>query len=232
MNTDQTIWDFLMSKIGNAYGVAGLMGNLYVESHLQSVYLQSSYSRKLGLSSAEYTKAVDDGSYTNFVHDEAGYGLAQWTHWSRKEKLLDCAKNCGTSIGDLMMQLTYLWLELQKYPIALGTCKSAKSIREASDAIALRYEKPKDTSEKALQNRAEFGIKYYNTFAEKTPMKEVVLTANKVNIRAGNDKTYSRLGQEPKGAIFEWVATSENGWHAIVYKKQVAWVSGEFSKIQ
>ena len=34
MNESQ-IADFLLSKIGNPYGVAGLMGNLYAESGLK-----------------------------------------------------------------------------------------------------------------------------------------------------------------------------------------------------
>lgn len=34
MSNEQKIWSFLMGKIGNAYGVAGLMGNLNAESAL------------------------------------------------------------------------------------------------------------------------------------------------------------------------------------------------------
>ena len=33
----------------------------------------------------QYTAAVDNGSYKNFVNDSAGYGLAQWTYSSRKQ---------------------------------------------------------------------------------------------------------------------------------------------------
>ncbi len=44
-----------------------------------------------------YTAAVDSGSYTNFVHDSAGYGLAQWTYHSRKQALLDFARAAGKS---------------------------------------------------------------------------------------------------------------------------------------
>jgi hypothetical protein len=39
------------------------------------------------MNDASYTVAVDNGSYTNFTHDSAGYGLAQWTYWSRKQGL-------------------------------------------------------------------------------------------------------------------------------------------------
>jgi hypothetical protein len=56
----------------------------------------------------EYTMLVDGGFYPDFVKDKAGYGLAQWTFWSRKQALLDFAKSKGKSIGDLQMQLDFL----------------------------------------------------------------------------------------------------------------------------
>ena len=46
--------------------------------------------------------AVDNGSYANFVNDRVGYGLAQWTFWSRKEGLLKFAKQKNKSIGEVI----------------------------------------------------------------------------------------------------------------------------------
>ena len=69
---EEKIWNFLTSKGLNAYGVAGLMGNLYAESALNPQNLQNTYERKLGLTDAEYTAAVDAGTYTGFVRDSAG----------------------------------------------------------------------------------------------------------------------------------------------------------------
>lgn len=71
------IWEFLMEQIGNSFGVAGLMGNLYAESGMRPNNLQNSYEKKLGMSDASYTAAVDNGNYSSFVRDSAGYGLAQ-----------------------------------------------------------------------------------------------------------------------------------------------------------
>ena len=70
---EKTIWLYLMGKIGNAFGVAGLMGNLYAESGLLANNLQNSFEKKLGLSDDNYTLAVDSGAYGNFVKDKAGY---------------------------------------------------------------------------------------------------------------------------------------------------------------
>ena len=98
---EKTIWNFLTGKGLNAYAVAGIMGNLYAESGLMPNNLQNTYNNKLGKTDAEYTAAVDNGSYGNFVKDSAGYGLAQWTYWSRKQALLNHAKQAGVSIADL-----------------------------------------------------------------------------------------------------------------------------------
>lgn len=67
------MWNYLYGKIGNYYGVAGLMGNLYAESALRSNNLQQTYETKLGYTDDTYTTAVDNGTYTNFVKDSAGY---------------------------------------------------------------------------------------------------------------------------------------------------------------
>ena len=85
-----------------------MMGNLFAESALSPINLQNTYEKKLGYSDSAYTAAVDNGTYTNFVKDSAGYGLAQWTFWSRKQNLLNYAKSKGVSIGNLNMQLEFL----------------------------------------------------------------------------------------------------------------------------
>lgn len=239
MDNEKIIWDFLYSKIGNPYGAAGLMGNLYVESHFDSSKLQNTYSRKLGMSSSEYTNAVDRGTYTDFVHDSAGYGLVQWTYWSRKEGLYNFAKSKNKSIGDLQTQLDYIWKEIQTYKTCINTLKSAKSVKEASDIVVERYEKPTDQSEKAKQNRAAYGEQIFSkhfsqtqTVVEKKSSKRVVTTHDRVNVRTGNGLEFSKISQASKGSSFEWVATAENGWHAVRLNNQVGWISGDFSKIQ
>lgn len=90
------------------------MGNIYAESGLIPTNLQNSFEKKLGYTDADYTSAVDRGSYNNFVRDSAGYGLCQWTYWSRKQALLEFCKSKMTSIGDLEMQLEFMYKELSE----------------------------------------------------------------------------------------------------------------------
>ena len=75
----QIIWNYFKSKGFSDCGIAGLMGNLFAESGLIPTNLQNSYEKKLGMTDSQYTSAVDNGTYKNFVKDSAGYGLAQWT---------------------------------------------------------------------------------------------------------------------------------------------------------
>lgn len=165
---EKKIWDYLIAQIGNPFGVAGLMGNLYAESGLRANNLQNSYAKKLDLSDEEYTAAVDAGSYTNFVRDSAGYGLAQWTYWSRKQALLEFAAAAAASIGDLDMQLAFLLKELAGYTTVMKTLVQARSVKEASDIVLTRYEKPADQSDAAKNRRAGYGQKYFDAYAYET----------------------------------------------------------------
>lgn len=164
---DKVIWDYLIDIGLSPYGAAALMGNLYAESALNPFNLQNSGNLKLGMTDEEYTVAVDNGSYSNFVYDSVGYGLAQWTYWSRKESLFNYAKTRRSSIGDLHMQLDFLCTELKGYKAVWNALRAATSIKEASDAVMTGYEKPADQSEPAKQKRAKFGQKFYDLYAKK-----------------------------------------------------------------
>lgn len=164
---EEKIWHYLRQTGMNEFGVAGLLGNLYAESGLNPQNLQNTYEKKLGFTDANYTKAVDSGSYRNFVKDKAGYGLAQWTYWSRKENLLNFARAVGKSIGDLEMQLDFLWKELsESFHGVVQTLCSATSVLEASNAVLLQFERPADQSVSVQKKRAGFGQSYYNRFTQ------------------------------------------------------------------
>ena len=168
MPNDQFIWNFLKKEGFNDYGTAGLMGNLQAESGLLPNNLQDTFNSKLGLSDEEYTKRVDNGTYTNFVHDSAGYGLAQWTYWSRKQNLLNFAKSKGKSIGDLEIQLQFLITELRNsYRNSVyNILKTATSIQQASDVVLLNFECPANAQAQKIK-RAQLGQNYYNKFVQK-----------------------------------------------------------------
>nr|DAX41639.1 MAG TPA: N-acetylmuramoyl-L-alanine amidase [Caudoviricetes sp.] len=188
-NADQFVKHFEMIGL-NPPALCGLMGNIFAESGLIPNNLQNSFEDKLGMNDDAYTQAVDDGSYDNFVHDSAGYGLAQWTYYSRKEGLLNFAKEKGVSIGDMYMQMDYLWQELQN-TIDIAKLNACSTVREASDIILHEFERPADQSEEVEIRRAGYGQEFYNKYyGEPDAPAEfeaynVRVTATLLNVRSG-----------------------------------------------
>lgn len=229
------LWKFFLGKLCNAYGVAGLMGNLNAESNLIAANLEMSKRTRLGYTSMSYTEAVDSGAYKNFVSDWAGYGLAQWTDSTRKQNLRAFAQQKSASIGNRKMQAEYLMSELEtRFTAVLSILKNAKSVREASDAVLLRFECPADTSESVRQRRAAFGDSYYQKFANadvvddkeaasKPPYFRTV-TASLLNVRQSPTTSSAILRQLRKGSactIIEekdgWGKLSDGGWVCLDY---------------
>lgn len=163
------IWDYFMEVFNNEYGVAGLMGNLYAESGLRPNNLQQTYETSLGYTDTSYTAAVDSGAYSkdSFVHDSAGYGLAQWTYWSRKQSLYEYWKNGGyDSIGSIELACDFLLRELeQSFNDVLVTLVTATSIREASDKVLHDFESPADQSTAVEEKRTGYAQAYYDLYS-------------------------------------------------------------------
>ena len=164
-NTERSLYAFFKGKGLSDNGIFGLFGNIYAESAMNPKNLQQSYEKKLGFTDDTYTAAVDSGAYGNFVKDAAGYGLAQWTYWSRKQAMLAYHRAAGVSIGDLMTQAGFLYKELsENYTGVLRTLETASSIREASDAVLLKFECPADTGTSVQEKRASYGKQYEELF--------------------------------------------------------------------
>lgn len=237
-NNEKVIWDFLTQKGINAHAVAGIMGNLYAESALKPSNLQNTYEKKLCLSDIAYTQAVDNGSYTNFVKDCAGYGLAQWTYWSRKQALLQYAQKVKKSIGDLQMQLEFLWQELQGYTSVMKTLRTATSIQEASDAILTGYERPANQSDAVKVKRAGYGKKYYDQYASApvTPTVSipylVKITASVLNIRKQPTTSSVLTGSIRDRGVYT-IVEEANGAGATRWgklKSGAGWISLDYTK--
>lgn len=179
---EQRIWQYFEKKGFSKYGIAGLMGNLRAESGLNPKNLQNTYEKSLGMTDAQYTQAVDNGTYTNFIKDSAGYGLAQWTFWSRKEKLMEFAKSNKRSIGDLDMQLDFLYKELKEnYSSVFKTLCNATSVLEASNAVLLKYERPANQSLEVQKKRAAYGQEIFDKYAS----NKITSSTNKEETKVG-----------------------------------------------
>lgn len=168
------IWKKLINAGLSPAGAAGLMGNLYAESGLNPKNLQNSYERSLGYTDESYTDAVDSNTYLNFVYDSAGYGLAQWTFWTRKNELLNYAKKNNKSIGDLNMQIEFLVKELNEdFKEVWSILTFTTDVRTASNIVLTNFESPKDQGERVKEYRYSESIKFYNMFHKYKNIKSV-----------------------------------------------------------
>lgn len=120
-------------------GACAMGGNIQAESGFKSNIAQRGMTK---LSDEEYTKAADDGTI-DFAHDAVGYGLCQWTYWSRKDNLMQFAKDYDKSVGDKSLQIDFCIAELkQMYPLLWRYLCETQDITAMTDRICREYEKP------------------------------------------------------------------------------------------
>lgn len=219
-DNEKAIWDRLYAAIQTPYGVAGVMGNFMAESSLRANNLQNTYEKSLGMTDDQYTTAVDSGAYTNFVHDSAAYGLYQATFWSIKESLLNFAKASGKSIGDRDMQVNhFLKMMREEYTAIWKVLTTAKSVREASDAVLLKFERPADQSEAVQVKRAGYGEEFLAKYgkaapvtpAEDQPETEQLSAAHAKYINSTGTHYISNSGSDENGAYSGGQAGDQTG---------------------
>lgn len=135
----QGIYDKLRAGGLSHAGACGMIGNLRAESSLVPNIAQRGMTE---LSDTEYTTKFDTVPAA-CVYDGVGYGLAQWTFWSRKQALSDFAKSRGLSVGDKNMQLDFIIRELKSDFAGLYAflCRT-EDIPAAAERICREYEKP------------------------------------------------------------------------------------------
>ncbi len=154
-STEQEVFDYLTGTMGlNTAAACGVMANIYSESGFIPNNLENAYEKTLGYTDSSYTRAVDRGTYTNFIYDRAGYGLCQWTFWSRKQGLYNMAQTRGVSIADLEMQMDYLKYELSGYSSLMSTLRSvpdtAAGAYTAGYYFCKLFEQPSDTETRSV----------------------------------------------------------------------------------
>lgn len=245
VDPESKIWNWLVDRGLNYTATAGVMGNIYAESALQANNLQNTYEKILGLTDTEYTESVDNGTYPNFINDKAGYGLCQWTYPTRKEALLALARERKLSIGDISLQLAYLWREMEAIPNFLYDLNHVSSIFEATKLFMLKFERPADQSDEAINRRNKYSEEIYNKHAPKNEVKAEDMGSNDkvpflihtntavLNIRKGPDKNSDRTGQiddmNLKFTIVEVAGSGDQKWYKL--KSGAGWVFAKYCDI-
>lgn len=134
----QTIYARLVRAGMSPVGACAMMGNMQAESAMKADNVQNG----MGYTDADYTAAVDAGAI-DFVSDQRGYGLCQWTYPARKRNLLQFARSRGVSISNEDMQVDFCIKELQtEYASLWKYLTTATGIYEAAGRICREYERP------------------------------------------------------------------------------------------
>lgn len=163
-----SIWARLKAKGFSDYACAAIMGNMQQESAFNPKNVED----RSGIPDEQYTAMVDNGSYSrhDFIYDGGkayGYGLCQWTYFSRKAGLYDFANNRGVSIADEQMQIDWMWEEMHqsKYRSVLDTLISDASMYEMTRKYMVTFENPSDKSDGAINYRYSLAQGVYQEFA-------------------------------------------------------------------
>ena len=166
---ENKVWNYLRNQGLTKAGAAGLMGNLKAESGIRSVVYQDSDKGRMGWTDQQYVDKVNSGAYSehSFVHDAIGFGLAQWTYYTRKQALLDM---CKGKIGDLTCQLKYLMHEFNTdFKEILATLKTSTDVYACAIKVMVDFENPADQSESKKNFRYQLSKNYYDQFTGSGP---------------------------------------------------------------
>ena len=164
----QWLYQYLLADIGNDYGVAGLMGNLYAESGICPFRQQGmNYANSWTLTE---TFRQNNKNYFVYYDGNTGYSLAQWTTYSRRSNYWDYIGG-ASYVGDNTKSAEFLLYELQTgYSSVYNSLVNATSIRGASDTVLVNYEAPQDQSQAVKDLRAYYSSEVYNDFSGLPPI--------------------------------------------------------------
>lgn len=215
---EEKIWFYFRNLGYSEVATAAAMGNLSVESGLESQRVQGT---ELGSQySIDYTNDVDSGkiSRNDFINNGpggGGYGLAQWTSSGRKDNLYSYKKKENTSIGDLQMQLGYLMTEINgsewtssKYKNTWKNASSSSQLNDSTTAFCTGFERPgtphldeRKQNAKDIYNRNKGKKAPSTSSVSSSGSNSIIASAKEIKkYIANNGYTYGALGVQVKNA--------------------------------
>lgn len=177
-------------------------GNMMCESNMTANIVQLGMTK---LADAEYTAAADSGTI-DFALDAVGYGLCQWTYFSRKQRLLEYARSVGTSVGDEGTQVNFCLKELRgEYPALWNYLTTAQDLYGASARICREYERPAVNN---IADRANAGNALYMQYGSRLDAIAAG-DAETVEDPSGADSSLSGAGGESAALMPGTVRTGD-----------------------
>ena len=176
-----------------------LLANLQAESALRPNNLEDTKNRSIGMTDEEYTMYVNNGTYTNFAGDSAGYGAAQWTWGPRKNWLLQFAREQGKSIDDLNMQMDFLFMEMKRdFPSCWNACQSSHDLNELTKKLLYEWENPAE-KEKKVAERCGYAQAWWQKYANTNPEQGSARMTTEQAIQKVLDLARGEIGYHESG---------------------------------
>jgi hypothetical protein len=141
---EQTIYNRLRQAGLTEAGALGVLGNWACESGCEPNRVQGDFSPYRSISKA-YVAKLNSGelSMNTFARDAKGFGLAQWTYWSRKEEMYHEWKSSGLPIDSVEFQVGFALKELARdFPTDFNLLKTTSDVYAATKAVCARFENP------------------------------------------------------------------------------------------
>ena len=232
---EKQIWDYLVSKFGNQYAAAGIMGNMWCDSQLAP----KNYK---GNKNLDYETL--SCSWKEFAKNDFGFGLLNWTWWAAKLSMYNLAKrDKERGITDLYFQLDFLWNDLNclSYQEVVDDLKKVDTVDAAAEIFFEGYCKENNNraSYYGIKERREFARCYFVTLSRGTNQRDCIgkyakITGNKA-VKLKNSPSF--LGKSIglfciPGNEYKVLAVSKNGdWCYVCHMEKQGWIPSRFCEI-
>lgn len=144
----EPIMKFIVSKGFTLKQAAGIGGNFMRESHLDPTMIE-------GMTHADASFVPQKGQ---------GFGLAQWTYYTRQDKMVAYSKETSRSLIDLSFQLDWFWKEFTTdYLGGIPTLSQTTTIEDATVDFHQKYESSADGASQ-IQDRINYANQLYERF--------------------------------------------------------------------
>lgn len=216
-DNQEKIWFYFRNLGYSEAATAGAMGNMGTETG--GTYDPRIVQGDIPFSqfSIDYTNKVDSGkiSKNDFMRNGpngGGYGLVQFTYYTRKETLYDHAKETSTSIGDLKTQLETImkefedWKKTQTYKTWKG-CNSESEIDTATIEFMNGYEKPGTPHE---SERKKYAHEIYKRFHGKSAPSESSISSSSNSLISSAKKVKKYISS--KGYRYGALGSKVENW--------------------
>ena len=167
----QAIYDALVSAGMTREGACGFMGNLQAESGCEACRLQGDFSQGRTTSRA-YVAAVTSGiiSRAAFGSDKKGFGLAQWSYYTRKLALYDFWRGSGEALDSDALQIAFALQELRTMPEYSGVwavLTASHDLYQCTEIVCVKYECPAVNN---VDARFRFAVQFFDELASGSPL--------------------------------------------------------------